>query len=121
MKTTSKTKKLKNPHISEDSLDDYIAEQKARSPEFAAEFDRLEVAAQMRALREKAGLTQTQMALRMKTKQTSIARAESGKVIPKLDFLERYARAAGAQMKVEFVLAKKAQVRRAREQLEESK
>jgi len=45
-----------------------------------------------------AGLTQAQLAKRMKTQQPSIARVESGKVLPSLDFLHKLAKAVGTEL-----------------------
>lgn len=51
-----------------------------------------EIGIQLRRARRKAGLTQAEMARRMGTTQSSVARAESGLVRPSLDFIERFAR-----------------------------
>lgn len=45
-----------------------------------------------------AGLTQGQLAKRMKTKQPSIARVESGRILPSLDFLDKLAKAIGTEL-----------------------
>ncbi len=45
-----------------------------------------------------AGLTQGELAKKMKTKQPSIARVESGRVLPSLDFLHRLAKAVGTEL-----------------------
>ncbi len=44
------------------------------------------------------GFTQTQLANKMKTKQSSIARVESGKMLPSLDFLDKLAKAIGTNL-----------------------
>lgn len=48
--------------------------------------------------RMQAGLTQSQLARKMKTKQPSIARVESGKMLPSLDFLDKLAKAIGTEL-----------------------
>jgi ribosome-binding protein aMBF1 (putative translation factor) len=52
--------------------------------------------------RARAGLTQEQLAKRMKTKQTVIARLESGRVRPSTRTLERIARATGHRLRISF-------------------
>jgi DNA-binding XRE family transcriptional regulator len=50
------------------------------------------------ALRTRAGLTQTELARRMGTTQSSIARIESGGSLPTLDMLARLAHATGTPL-----------------------
>ena len=45
--------------------------------------------------RIKSGLTQEQLAKKLKTKQSSIARLEAGKFLPTLSFLQRIAKSLG--------------------------
>lgn len=52
------------------------------------------------ALREQAGLTQSQVAARMGTTQPVIARLEAGGRDPRLSTIERYARTIGADLEV---------------------
>lgn len=52
--------------------------------------------------RRRAGLTQREVAERMGTTQSSIARVESGAARPSLDFLDRFARASGIPISMEF-------------------
>jgi transcriptional regulator with XRE-family HTH domain len=52
--------------------------------------------------RRRAGLTQRQVAERMGTTQSAIARAESGRAMPSLAFVERFTRATGIPMAIEF-------------------
>ena len=97
--------KKKNPHIGR-SLDEFIVEQRAKDPEFRAEFDRLQLARKVKGLREKKKMSQVELAARAGTKQPNIARLESGKVVPKLDFLEKVARALGGHLDVRIVEGK---------------
>ena len=60
----------------------------------AAEFD---MARELIAARSRAGLTQSDVAERMGTTQSVIARLESGKQAPSLRTVQRYARAVGAR------------------------
>ena len=52
--------------------------------------------------RTAAGLSQSQLARRMKTSQSYIARVESGKVRPSTDALERFARATRTRLRITF-------------------
>ena len=96
----------KNPHVGS-SLDEWLAEEGARDPSFARgvqeHFDSLQVARRVRALRQRRKVSQAELARRIGTKQPAIARLESGRVVPKLDLLEKVARALGAQLEVRFV------------------
>lgn len=49
----------------------------------------------LRDVRIRSGMTQDQLAQKIGTKQESIARAESGTVVPSLDLLDRVAKALG--------------------------
>ena len=64
--------------------------------------DEFELAAAMIEARAKAGLTQEQVAQRMNTTQTVIARLESGRFKPSTRTLERFAKATGARLKISF-------------------
>ena len=52
--------------------------------------------------RTRAGLSQAQLAKRMKTTQSVIARMESGRVRPSTKTLERVARATGTRLRISF-------------------
>jgi len=52
--------------------------------------------------RTRAGLTQLQLAQRMKTSQSYVARLEGGKVRPSTDALERFAHATGTRLRITF-------------------
>jgi len=61
-----------------------------------------QLASQMIEARGRAGLTQEQLATRMKTTRTVISRLESGRMKPSTRTLERYARATGHKLKITF-------------------
>jgi ribosome-binding protein aMBF1 (putative translation factor) len=65
----------------------------------AAEF---EIARALIELRTKAGLTQEQLAERIHTKQSVVARLESGRSKPSTQTLQRIARATGTRLKIRF-------------------
>ena len=52
------------------------------------------------ALRAQVGLTQTELARRMGTTQSSIARIEGGGSLPTLDMLDRLAHATGTPLRL---------------------
>ncbi|MGH2585524.1 MAG: helix-turn-helix domain-containing protein [Dehalococcoidia bacterium] len=76
------------------------------SPEAREAYDRAERAFQfgaaVRAAREAAGLSQSELARRMGTNQPAIARLEMGGVDPKLSTIDRINRALGTELVIEF-------------------
>ena len=62
------------------------------------QFNKYRLAQELKAMRENAGLSQKELAERVHTKQPSIARMERARVLPKLDLLQRVARALGARL-----------------------
>lgn len=68
------------------------------------EFDRLApryaVISKLIAIRLKKGLTQRDVAEKMGTKQSAIARLESGNVNPSLDFIHKLAEIMGYRMSI---------------------
>ena len=73
---------------------------------YAQAYDALEeefsLASAMIAARSRAGLTQQQLAKRMKTTQAVIARLESGRIKPSTRTLERFAAATGMRVRILF-------------------
>ncbi len=53
--------------------------------------------------RDWAGLTQEELAIRMKTSQSAIARLERGHVLPSVKTLKKIAEATGTQLVISFV------------------
>ena len=74
---------------------DYRREYEASQEEFALALAIIDA-------RSRAGLTQAQLARRMKTTQTTIARLESGRVKPSTRTLERLAKATGHRLIIDF-------------------
>jgi transcriptional regulator with XRE-family HTH domain len=66
------------------------------------------LAAALIEARAHAGLTQEQLARRMRTTQTVIARLESGRVRPSTRTLERIAQATGMRLRISFEPVRKA-------------
>ena len=105
------------------NFDRYL-EKQLRDPEFARRFKRAgeawEVALQIAALREKAGLSQKDLATRLKTTQQQISRLESpGYEGHSLSMLRRVARVLNAQVRVVFEGAGKTSIGRIAEPLGE--
>ena len=74
---------------------------------FKKEYDKLEsryaLIDKIVGARIKKKLTQAQLAKKVGTKQSAIARLESGSVNPSLNFIERIASALGSKLNIEFV------------------
>ena len=77
-----------------------------RDPAYREAYDELapefRLARALIEARANAGLTQAQMAERMQTTQSFVARLESGRAHPSTRTLERFARAAGVRLKISF-------------------
>jgi len=78
----------------------------SKDPAYKAAYDALdeefELARALIEARTRAGLSQTQLARRMKTSQSYVARIEGGKVRPSADALERFAEATGTRLRITF-------------------
>ena len=70
--------------------------------QMAAEFD---LARELIAARVRAGLTQAELAKRMGTTQSAVARIEGGRRLPSIKTLLRYAEATGSRPVVKLVAA----------------
>jgi transcriptional regulator with XRE-family HTH domain len=73
---------------------------------YRREYDALEeefaLASALIEARSKAGLTQEELAKRMETSQSAVARMESGRIIPSGSTLKRFARATGTRLRISF-------------------
>lgn len=80
-----------------------------KDPAVKAEYDRLapqfEISAELIRARQRAGLSQAELAERMGTSQSTIARLESGQTLPSTKTLLRYAEATGSKVKVRLSAA----------------
>lgn len=80
-----------------------------KDPGFRAEYDRLKpeyaLALALLTARAKAGMTQAEVARKMRTTQSVVARIESGRNPPNLKTLERYANAVGRRIELKLVAA----------------
>jgi ribosome-binding protein aMBF1 (putative translation factor) len=77
-----------------------------KDPEYRKEYEALEeefaLAAEVARARTRAGLSQAELARRMKTTQSTIARLESGRGHPSTRTLDRFAKATGHRLKIRF-------------------
>jgi ribosome-binding protein aMBF1 (putative translation factor) len=102
------SKKIKQPSITMAELHrtwmkdpDYVREYDALEDEFA-------LAETLIGARARAKLSQEQLAERMGTAQSFIARLESGKTLPSTATLKRFAEATGSRLKVTLEPMKRA-------------
>jgi transcriptional regulator with XRE-family HTH domain len=83
-----------------------VAKRWLADPEFKAGYDALEEEFALASLvieaRSRAKLTQAELAVRMGTSQSTIARLESGKAAPSLSTLRRVAAATGNRLAIAF-------------------
>lgn len=77
-----------------------------KEPAYRKEYDALEeefaLAAAVAKARIRAGLSQAELARRMKTTQSTVARLESGRGRPSTRTLDRFAKATGHRLKISF-------------------
>lgn len=85
-----KARLLQNPKVR--------AEYEALAPEF-------EISAELIKARRRAGLSQAQLATRMGTSQSTIARLESGQTLPSTKTLLRFAEATGSKIHLRLLAA----------------
>lgn len=108
MSTAEPTTKRHHPSWRE-VRDGFLAD-----PEVQASYQelapRFAVVRQLIALREQRGLSQRELADRAGMKQPQLARLETGQVEPKLDTLQRLAKAMGCHVQVTFQKVGKTEV-----------
>lgn len=77
-----------------------------KDPEFRAEYEALEeefsIASALISARAQADMTQQDVAEKMETSQSYIAKLEGGAVSPTMKALKRYAAATGSRLKIVF-------------------
>ena len=86
-------------------LQNYIAKRKASDPKFAKDYDKgyedFKIGVKLKIAREKAGLTQEQLAQKLKTKKSAISRIENHAEDIKLSTLKRFAQALDKKLFIE--------------------
>ena len=87
-------------------LKNYINKRKKVDPAFTEGFEegyeQFKIGVILRQARESAGLTQEELALRLKTKKTAISRVENHAEDIKLSTLERVAKALGKRLQIQI-------------------
>lgn len=80
-----------------------------KSPDYRDAYESLasefELAEEMISARARAGLSQRQVAKKMRTTQSAVARIESGRHWPSRKTLERYAKATGTRPVIKLLAA----------------
>ena len=83
-----------------------LHEEWSRDPGYREAYDRLgpefELSRSLIEARTRAKLTQAELAERMKTTQSVVARLESGRAYPSARTLEKIARATGTRLRISF-------------------
>ena len=83
-----------------------LHEKWSRDPEYNSAYDELkpefEIARLLIEARTQAGLTQAQLAERLQTTQSTVARFESGRTNPSTSTLKKIAQATGTRLKISF-------------------
>lgn len=86
-----------------------------KEPEYRAAYDALDeefvLVRAMVAARSRAKLSQAEVASRMGTSQAAVARMESGRSLPSLRSLQRYADATGSRLRIALAPARRARSR----------
>ena len=89
-------------------LEEFMARSLA-DPEVKREYDALapefEISAELLRARKRAGLSQAELAARMRTSQSAVARMESGQTLPSTKTLLRFAEATGSRIQLRLFAA----------------
>lgn len=89
-------------------MDDFERTKKKllKNPEFKKLYEEsrpeFEIARSVIRARIEQGLTQTQLARRLKTRQSVVSRVENAKTVPSLSFLKRLAQALSLHLEIRF-------------------
>ena len=83
-----------------------LHEKWSKDPKYREEYDRLgpefEVVRLLIETRTRAGLTQAQLAEKIQTTQSAVARLEGGGISPSINTLRKIAKATGTRLKIKF-------------------
>ena len=89
-----------------DDLEKYIKNRKQRSPAFAdgfeAGYEQFKIGVMLRTAREEAGLSQGELAGRLRTKKSAISRIENHAEDIRLSTLEKFAEAIGKRLSLKI-------------------
>ncbi len=89
-----------------DDLEKYVEKRKKRSPVFADGFEtgyeQFKIGVMLRTAREEAGLSQDELAGRLRTKKSAISRIENHAEDIRLSTLEKFAEAIGKRLSLKI-------------------
>ncbi len=90
-----------------DDLEKYIEERKNKSIDFAVNFEsdyeNFKIGILLKQVREKAGLTQEELANRLKTKKSAISRIENHSEDIRLSTIKNYLGAMGKKLEINII------------------
>jgi ribosome-binding protein aMBF1 (putative translation factor) len=96
----------KNPYLTDPSFWENYLKKELKDPEFKKYYDyygkQLEIAYQILKLRKKKKMSQLQLAKKIGTKQSNIARMEAGNQNFSVDTLQKLAEALGSNLQIVF-------------------
>ena len=88
-------------------LQEYLNKRKRKDPQFTQGFEtgysNFKVGVLLKQAREKAGMTQDDVARRLRTKKSAISRIENHAEDIRLSTIQRYAKVLGKNLRVEIV------------------
>ena len=88
-------------------LKKYIAKRKKNDPEFSESYEigyqNFKIGAVLRQLRKESGITQEELAKKLKTKKSVISRIENHAEDIRLSTLNKYAESLGRSLKIQLV------------------
>lgn len=88
-------------------IDQYIKKRSQKEPKFADSFNqksqKLQIAVEVRNLRDNLGMTQREFAKLVHKPQSTIARIETGKMSPSIKTLDEIAEATNRQLAIKFI------------------
>jgi HTH-type transcriptional regulator/antitoxin HipB len=88
-------------------VENYIKKRKRRDAEFADGFEvgysNFKVGVMLKQAREKAGMTQDDIARRLRTRRSSVSKIENHAEEMSLSTIQKYARALGKNLRIEIL------------------
>jgi HTH-type transcriptional regulator/antitoxin HipB len=89
------------------NLEKYITNRKRRDAQFAEGFEvgysNFKVGVMLRQAREKAGMTQDDVARRLRTRRSSVSKIENHAEEMSLSTIQKYAKALGKSLRIEIL------------------
>ena len=88
-------------------IEKYITKRKRRDAQFAESFEsgysNFKVGVMLKQAREKAGMTQDDIARRLRTRRSSVSKIENHAEEMSLSTIQKYARALGKNLRIEIL------------------